>query len=232
MQIEILTLFPPLFNGFLSSSLIEKAISRKLLSICLTNIRDYADPPHHQVDDTPYGGGAGMVMRPEPLLRAIEAAKARLPQARVILLSASGTKFTQSVARELSTTSEVILICGRYEGVDQRVIDLAVDQQLCIGDYVLMGGEVPAMVVIEASARLITDVIGNAESLNDESFSSSECQLLEAPHYTRPAVFRERTVPEVLLSGDHAKIAAWKKAQAIERTRTFRPDLLAAKDKE
>lgn len=227
MRVEILTIFPEIFEGFLKASLIAKAIERGLLSISTTQIRDFADPPHYHVDDTPYGGGAGMVMRPEPLSRAIEAAKLRLPTAKVILLSASGEIFTQAKASDLSKLSELILICGRYEGVDQRAIDLHVDREICIGDYVLMGGEVPAMVLIEACVRLVPEVLGNSASTVEESFSSNKAKpQLEAPHYTRPAEFRGAKVPEVLLSGNHAQIEKWRSEKGLEATRLRRPDLL------
>lgn len=168
-----------------------------------------------------------MVMKPEPLVRAIEAAKIALPDAHVVLLTPSGKVFSQNKALELSRQSNLILVCGRYEGVDQRVIELVVDEELSIGDYVLMGGEIPAMVIIEASVRLLQDVIGNPRSLEEESFSGTneEC-LLEAPHYTKPAEFRSLKVPEVLLSGNHGEIAKWRRAQAVARTNTIRPELM------
>lgn len=227
MRVEILTLFPEIFKGFFEASLIGKAIERGLLSVTITQIRDFADAPHYHVDDTPYGGGAGMVMRPEPLSRAIEAARSRLPNAKIILLSASGELFTQAKASNLSEAQELILICGRYEGVDQRVIDLYVDHEICIGDYVLMGGELPAMVLIEASLRLVPEVLGNSESTLNESFSANKETLqLEAPHYTRPAEFSGVKVPEVLLSGNHAQIEKWRSEKGLAVTRLRRPDLL------
>ena len=226
MKVELITIFPELFSGFLTSSLIAKAQERSLLSIATLNIRDFAEPPHFHVDDTPYGGGAGMLMKAEPLAKAIEDAKTRLPNARVILLSASGQTFTQSKASELSVCPELILVCGRYEGVDQRVIDILVDEELSIGDYVLMGGEVPAMVLIEACTRLIAGVIGNEESVEHESFrSQDESTQLEAPHYTRPAEFRGRKVPDVLLSGNHKKIAEWRLAESKKLTAARRQHL-------
>ncbi len=223
MKIEILTIFPDLFSGFLASSLIGKARAKGGIEVVTTDIRRYAEPPHFHVDDTPYGGGAGMLMKPEPLCRAIEDAKARLPRARVILLSASGVSFKQSTARRLSALPELILVCGRYEGIDQRVVDLLVDEQISIGDYVLMGGEVPAMVVIEACTRLITGVVGNEESIEHESFDGkSSDAVLEAPQYTRPPEFRGLKVPEVLLSGNHQKIATWRLEQSRELTKRRR----------
>lgn len=230
MRIEVLSIFPDLFSGFLSSSLIAKAIDNKLLEIAVCNIRDFADPPHFHVDDTPYGGGAGMLMKPEPLARAIEAAKSRLPQARVILLSANGQLFRQSKAVELSSHPELILICGRYEGVDQRIIDLFVDEEISIGNYVLMGGEVPAMVLIEASVRLIDGVLGNEDSIKHESYSNETSDaILEAPHYTRPPEFRGQSVPDVLLSGNHAKIAEWRLKESRRLTAERRPELAGVK---
>ncbi len=232
-RIEILTIFPQIFDSFLATSLIQKAIARNLLSINCKNIRDFADAPHFKVDDEPYGGGAGMLMKPEPLYRAILDAKTRLPNAPVILLSASGQLFNQTKAQELNQHNELILVCGRYEGVDQRVIDLLVDLELSIGDYVLMGGEAPAMVLVEAIARLKPNIIGNEQSLNSESFAATEqapssqaATLLEAPQYTRPAEFEGHSVPATLLGGDHSKILEWRKQQSIERTKKNRPDLL------
>jgi len=226
LKIKIISIFPEIFSGFLQASLVEKAITKGIFSVETINLRDFADPPHFHVDDTPYGGGAGMVIKPEPLARAIESAKQDLTDASVILLSASGEPFTQQGARELSQKNELILICGRYEGVDQRVIDLMIDRELSIGEYVLMGGEVAAMVIIEATTRLIAGVLGNPESIAHESFSSEA--LLEGPQYTRPATFRDQTVPEVLLSGDHKKIVEWHSQQSFERTLSNRPELLSS----
>ena len=228
MRIEILTLFPEIFSGFLNSSLIKKAIDKQLLAVTLTNFRQYADPPHYSVDDSPYGGGAGMVLKPEPLAKGIREAKSRLPAAKVILLSAAGIPFKQALAKEFSQDQDLILICGRYEGVDQRVIDLYVDYEISIGDYVLMGGEIPAMVLIEATTRLIKDVIGNSDSLTVESFVTEP--LLEAPQYTKPAIFESRAVPEVLLSGNHAKISAWRAEQSQSITASRRPELKRGKN--
>ena len=181
------------------------------------------------VDDEIYGGGAGMLMKPEPLAKAIKAAKTKLPDAKVIYLSPGGTPFAQKIARDLHSAPALILLCGRYEGIDQRIIDQYVDLELSIGDYILMGGEVAAMVVIEAVSRLLTDVVGNAGSLQHESFElehSSGCLLLEGPQYTRPPEFEGQSVPAILLSGDHAKVSAWQKEQALIKTKKIRPDLL------
>ncbi len=227
MKIEILTIFPEIFSGFLSSSLIKKGIQKEDLSISFTNFRSFAEPPHNKVDDTPYGGGAGMVMKPEPIVAAIESAKKKLPDAKVILLSPSGEPFTQHKAKKLSSLPELILLCGRYEGIDQRAIDLVVDEEISIGDYVLMGGEIPAMALIEAVTRLIPGILGNEESILHESFADG---LLEAPHYTRPAEFRGAGVPEVLLSGDHKEIKLWRAEQGLKLTQSRRPDLYSKKD--
>lgn len=228
MEIHILTIFPEVFNSFLSTSLIAKARERNLVNFTVTDIREFADPPHFKVDDPPYGGGAGMVLMPEPLARAIEAAKKRLPKAKVLLLSASGTTFSQPKAAELSKEEALILVCGRYEGVDQRVIDLLVNEEISLGDYLLMGGEVASMAIIEATTRLIPGVLGNETSAITESFSATPSgkTLLEAPQYTRPADFRGIKVPPVLLSGDHSKIDAWRNETAISVTKIKRPDLL------
>jgi tRNA (guanine37-N1)-methyltransferase len=233
MKVEILTIFPEIFTSFLSTSLIGKAVDKGLLKVTTTNIRDFALPPHQHVDDAPYGGGAGMVMKPEPLTAALRAAKERLPKANVILLSPRGYPFCQTKAAELSNCEELILICGRYEGIDQRFIDLFVDQEISIGDYILMGGEVPAMVLLESSVRLIEDAIGNPSSVEEESFTPrSEHQrgLLEGPQYTRPPEFEGESVPEILLSGNHAKIARWRYEQALQITQVRRPDLLEDPD--
>lgn len=228
IAIDVLTIFPDLFKSFLDCSLVGKARERGLLEISLIDIRDFADPPHYSVDDSPYGGGAGMIMRPEPLAKAIRSSKLRHPEAPVLLMTPSGRLYNQAMARELSQRREIILVCGRYEGVDQRVIDRYVDFELSIGDYVLMGGEVPAMAVIESTLRLVDSVLGNADSIVNESFSVDQKgrTLLEAPHYTRPAEFEGAKVPEELLSGNHKLIEEWRHAKAIERTSRRRPDLL------
>ncbi|MBX7144592.1 MAG: tRNA (guanosine(37)-N1)-methyltransferase TrmD [Oligoflexia bacterium] len=227
MKIEVLTIFPEIFDGFLKGSLIGKALERGLVTIKLTDIREFADPPHFRVDDSPYGGGAGMLMKPEPLARAIEAAKARMPQAKVVLLAPSGEVFSQKLAFKFKALPELILLCGRYEGIDERVIELFVDQEISIGDFVLMGGEVAAMAVMESCIRLLDDVLGNRESLTQESFGTSgEQPLLEAPQYTRPPEFMGKHVPEALLSGNHKLIAEWRQAQSLQRTRARRPDLI------
>lgn len=229
LTFQLLTIFPGIFESFIKTSLIGKAVERGLLEFTLRDIRAFASPPHFQVDDTPYGGGAGMVMKPEPLVAAIEAARAAKSSTRVIALSASGSLFTQRQAERLSTYQDITLVCGRYEGIDQRAIEIAVDEEISIGDYVLMGGEIAAMVIIEAVARLRPDIIGNEQSLSEESFcrQSSAALLLEAPHYTRPPEFRGKAVPEVLLSGNHREIAHWRSSAAQEKTKRVRPDLIA-----
>ena len=220
--IEVLTLFPEFFDSPLNTSLTKKAIDRGHFDVQVTDIRDFATDKHNKCDDLPYGGGAGMVMKPEPLVGALEAARENVPEAPRILLTPQGEPFDQSLARELSEGPGMILTCGRYEGVDERVRQHWIDREISIGDYVLTGGEVAAMVVLDAVTRLLPGVLGNQESVAEESFST---ELLEYPHYTRPRSFRGHEVPEVLLSGHHAKIDQWRQAQSEERTRHRRPDL-------
>jgi tRNA (guanine37-N1)-methyltransferase len=222
-SVEVLTLFPRLCAAPLEESILGKARASGLLRVRVTDIREYAGGKHRVTDDVPYGGGAGMVMKPEPLVAAIEAALTREPQARVILMSPQGSRFTQAKALELSQIPSLVLICGRYEGVDERVLEW-VDEELSLGDFVLTGGELAALAVIDAVARLMPGVLGNKDSAQHESFTGEG--LLEGPQYTRPPEFRGRRVPEILLSGDHARIAAWRREQASSRTRARRPDLL------
>lgn len=223
-NIEILTIFPGIFESFLKTSLVAKAITRGLLAVKTTDIRDFSSPPHHKVDDSPYGGGAGMVMMVEPLVKAIESAKERQPSARVILLSPGGPRFTQAKAKELSELDSIIFVCGRYEGIDQRAIDLAIDEELSIGDFVVMGGEVPAMLVMEASLRLRPDVIHNEESIAFESFSPAlgDGSQVESPQYTRPEEYRGKKVPDILLSGNHKAISDWRLAESKRKTNKLR----------
>jgi tRNA (guanine37-N1)-methyltransferase len=223
-QVEILTIFPDIFRSFLETSLVGKAVDRGLFNPTLTDIRDFASAPHYKVDDSPYGGGAGMVMLVDPLVRAIRAAKQRRPNSRALLFSPTGPRFTQKKAIELSTLDELVLVCGRYEGVDQRVIDLEIDEEISIGDFVVMGGEVPAMLFIEACLRLRPEVIHNSESTAHESFSPSlgDGTLLEAPQYTRPECYEGLSVPEILLSGNHKLIEAWRLEEAKRRTARIR----------
>ncbi len=222
MRVTILTLFPGLFQGFLESSILARAIERGLVTVRLVDIRDYAPDRHHVCDDAAYGGGPGMVMKPEPIASAIEANRA--PGSRVVYLTPAGRPFTQETAAALAKEQDFLLLCGRYEGVDQRVIDAFVSDEISVGDYVLSGGEVAAMAVVDASARLVPGVIAG-ESLEEESFAGG---LLEYPHYTRPEVFRGTRVPEVLLSGHHEMIRRWRLARSIEKTMRFRPELLQA----
>jgi len=223
LSIEVLTLFPRLVRAPLEESILGKAREKGLLRVEVTDIRDHAEGKHRVTDDVPYGGGAGMVMKPEPLVAAIEAARKRLPGARVVLLSPQGKPFVQAKAQELLERGALVLVCGRYEGVDERVLGW-VDEEISLGDFILNGGEIAALAVIEAVARLVPGVLGNELSTQAESFSAPG--LLEGPQYTRPPEFRGLKVPEVLLSGDHGKIARWRKEQAVARTRERRPDLL------
>lgn len=224
MRIDVLTLFPGIFAGPLDESILKRARDTEIIEINLHNIRDWAPDKHHVVDDYPYGGGAGMVMKPEPIFAAVEAVQAYAdPAGRVILLTPQGRVFDQSLAAELATEPRLLLICGRYEGVDERVRQHLVDDEISIGDYVLGGGELPALVVIETVARLIPGVLGSAESLTHESHSGG---LLEYAQYTRPADFRGWTVPDVLLSGNHPEVDKWRQQQRLDRTRERRPDLL------
>jgi len=220
MRIDVLTLFPGFFSGVLETSLLGKAIEKGLVEVHVHQIRDWAGDKHHTVDDTPYGGGHGMVMKAEPVVAALEAVSP--PGARRLLLSARGPRLTQARARGFAAQRHLVLLCGRYEGVDERVCSF-IDEEVCIGDYVLSGGEAGAVVLIDTVARLVPGVLGNPESLVTESFSED---LLEYPQYTRPEIFRGQSVPEILLSGNHGAIAAWRRERAIERTERVRPDLL------
>jgi tRNA (guanine37-N1)-methyltransferase len=226
MIIDVLTLFPEMFSCFTNASILKKAVDRGLITINTHNFREYAHDRHHTVDDYTFGGGSGMILKPEPIFEAVEALKATIEKADVpvILLSPQGRLFSQAVAQELSRHERLVLLCGRYEGVDERVLEHVVTDEISIGDYVLSGGELPSMVLIEAVARLIPGVLGSEESAVDESHSAG---LLEYPQYTRPALYRDWAVPEVLLSGNHAEIAKWRREQALERTRQRRPDLYA-----
>ena len=224
MHIDILTLFPQMFPGPFGASILKRAIDRNMVSIDIHNIRDYTHSKHHTVDDYAYGGGAGMLLKPEPIFEAVESVKKQGAEALpVILLTPQGRLFSQHIAQELSTFGHLILICGRYEGFDERVREHLVTDEISIGDYVLGGGELAAMVVVEAVARLLPGVLGSEDSLADDSHVSG---LLEYPQYTRPAVYRGWAVPDILLSGDHARIAKWRREQSIKRTRERRPELL------
>jgi len=220
--IDILTLFPEMFSGVFSYGIMQRAAQQGLVTMRLTNIRDFTHDRHRTVDDYPYGGGAGMVLKPEPVFAAVESIE-REPGTPVILLSPRGRVFNQGVSRELSGHKHLILICGHYEGVDERVSEHLVSDEISLGDYILTGGELAAMVVVDAVVRLLPGVLGSAESLLDDSHVNG---LLEYPQYTRPVVYRGWAVPEVLLSGNHAQIARWRHEQAILRTRQRRPELL------
>jgi len=229
VQIDILTLFPQMFQGPLSSGIFKRATDRKLVGISIHNIRDYTHDKHHIVDDYAYGGGAGMVLKPEPIFEAVEAIKPDVPAEdgiealRIILLTPQGRLFCQQVALELSACNHLILICGHYEGVDERVREYLVSDEISIGDYVLSGGEFAAMVVADAVVRLVPGVLGSEASPIDDSHATG---LLEYPQYTRPSVYRGWAVPEILLSGNHAQIAKWHREQSIIRTLERRPELL------
>lgn len=220
MKFEILTLFPEIVDSFFTQSIMAKSVENNKISYDIINFRDFALDKHHTCDDTPYGGGAGMVVKPEPLGAALESIGAK--HKRVVYPTPSGKKFTQSYAADLAAESEIVIICGRYEGIDQRIIDLYVDDEICIGDYVISSGEVAALVIVDAVYRLVDGVI-NSDSLVEESFTDG---LLEYPHYTRPVTYCSKTVPDVLLSGHHANIEKWRMEKRIEKTRKVRPDLL------
>jgi tRNA (guanine37-N1)-methyltransferase len=226
LEIEILTLFPRMCEGYLAESILGKARESGLLAVRVTDVRDHAQGRHRVTDDAPYGGGAGMVMKPEPLVDAVEAARARLPGAAVVLTSPRGVRFDQALARRFAEQGRLILVCGRYEGVDERVMS-AVDMEVSVGDFVLTGGELAALCVADASARLVPGVLGNADSAGAESFAGEGELLLEHPHYTRPPEFRGMKVPEVLLSGDHRRIERWRRRESLRATRERRPDLFA-----
>jgi tRNA (guanine37-N1)-methyltransferase len=223
MRIDVFTIFPDMVGDFAGRSLLGRAREAGTLDVRVHDLRSEAQDPHRSVDDAPFGGGAGMVLMPEPVFAAVEAVD---PPRPLLALGPGGRRFDQAWARELAATDGFSLLCGRYEGLDQRIHDHLVDGELSIGDYVLGGGEVAAMVVLEAVGRLVPGVMGNDASGEDESFTDG---LLEYPHYTRPAEFRGWEVPEVLRSGDHGKVARWRRAQALARTRRDRPDLLEAR---
>ncbi len=221
MKIDVLTLFPGMFPGPLDESIIKRACESGRLRLGIHDLRDFTHDRHRTVDDRPFGGGPGMLMKPEPLFEAVETLRGE--KTRVILTSPAGRPFRQQIARELAAEAHLLLVCGSYEGFDERVRERLADDEISIGDYVLTNGALPAMVVIDAVARLLPGVLGDDESSADESFSD---RLLEYPQYTRPAEFRGMSVPEVLLSGDHAAIEQWRREQARERTAQRRPDLL------
>jgi tRNA (guanine37-N1)-methyltransferase len=224
MRIDIITIFPKMFRAVLDESIIGRAQAKEKVKFYIHDLRDYTKDKHRKVDDRPFGGGSGMLMCPEPLFNAVEAIKSKTKKnkPKVILLSPQGKKLTQKIAKDISKERQIILLCGHYEGVDERVRKNLADEEISIGDYVLTGGELAAMVLVDSVVRLLPGVLGDKNSLNFESF---EGNLLEHPHYTRPANFRNLVVPEVLLSGDHQKIADWRKKQALKRTKQRRPDL-------
>ena len=228
MKIDILTLFPEICRAPLNESMMKRAQENKIVDLRIHNLRDWTTDKHHVVDDAPFGGGQGMVMKPEPIFAGVEGLKqetsnAEIQKPTVILMSPAGRRFDQKMASELSKESHLIIICGHYEGVDHRVIEHLVDLEVSIGDYVLTNGAIAAVVLVDAVVRLLLGVLGHEHSALDDSFSA---ELLEGPQYTRPADFRGWKVPEVLLSGNHAEIAKWRKEQALNRTKENRPDLL------
>ena len=227
LQFDVFTLFPEVFGPYLDASIIQRARQNGLLEVHLHNIRDWTTDKHHVCDDLPYGGGGGMVMKPDPIFKAVEGVLGTSPACPVVLLTPQGRLFTQKVAEELAQHPHLALICGRYEGVDERVREHLVTDQISIGDYVLSGGELPALAVIDAVARLIPGVLGDPDGAWDDSHATG---LLEYPHYTRPPEFRGWTVPEILLSGDHGRIARWRREQALLRTWLRRPDMLDKAD--
>lgn len=226
MRFDVLTLFPDMFTGYLSQSLLKKALDRQLVEVHLHNIRDWAQGKHQQVDDRPFGGGPGMVLKVEPVVECVEAVQGfDQPPAHVVCLTPTGRRLDQRIVEELSQLRRLILLCGRYEGFDQRIIDLLQPDELSLGDFVLNGGEVAAMAVMDSVIRLVPGVLGDDTSSVDDSFSTGN-RRLEAPQYTRPREYRGREVPAVLLSGDHQAIARWREAESIERTKKRRADLL------
>jgi tRNA (guanine37-N1)-methyltransferase len=237
MRIDVITIFPKMFAPVLDESIIKRAQNKGKVKIYIHNLRDYSCDKHRKVDDRPFGGGSGMVMRPEPIFRAVERiikenreqrTENRRSRPKVILLCPQGKRLDQKKAKSLSKAKHLILICGHYEGIDERVRQYLIDEEISIGDYILSGGELAAMVLIDALVRLIPGVLGDKNSLNFESF---EGNLLEYPQYTRPAKFRDLPVPKVLLSGDHKSIEIWRKEEALKRTKQKRPDLLQSKAK-
>lgn len=223
MKISIITLFPEVFNPILNSSILKRAQDKGKIQFQIINLRDFGEGKHKTVDDRPYGGGAGMVLKADVFAKAVKNSKFEFRNSKLILMSASGTPFNQQKAQDLSKIDHLIIVCGHYEGVDERFIENYVDQEISIGDYVLTGGEIPAMVIADAVTRLIPGVLEKPEAVEDESFSEG---LLEYPQYTRPEEFEGKKVPQVLLSGNHAEIAKWRKQKSLEKTKKIRPNLL------
>jgi tRNA (guanine37-N1)-methyltransferase len=227
MQFDIVTIFPEMFRGVFESGIVRRAIDAGLVQIQAHDLREFTRDKHRQVDDRPFGGGAGMVMKPEPLFRAVEALHEEPPNPMVVLLTPQGRLLTQTLAQEFASKERIALICGRYEGIDERVVEKVIDEEVSIGDYVLSGGEIAAMVVIDAVTRLLPGALGSADSAANESFVGG---ILDFPQYTRPADYRGLRVPEVLLGGNHRKIERWRRRKALEKTLKMRPDLLSAGD--
>ena len=223
MRFDIITIFPEMFSGVFSEGVVRKAIQKGLLEVKVHDLRDFTTDKHRQVDDRPFGGEEGMVFKPEPLFAAVEAVRTS-PRAPVYLLSPQGRRFDGRLAMEMAGREQVVLICGRYEGVDERVAEVLADDEISIGDYVLTGGELPAMVVVDAASRFIPGVVGKEASVRHDSFTEGR---LDFPHYTRPREFRGLKVPAVLFSGDHKKIQTWRRKKALDKTVRRRPDLLA-----
>jgi tRNA (guanine37-N1)-methyltransferase len=223
-KFSVVTIFPDMVKSYLGYSILKRAIEKGLISVTVHNLRDYATDKHNTVDDYPYGGGPGMVMKPEPFFRAVEDMWPLRESCRVIMLSPRGRVFTQDVAREVAEDArETVFLCGRYEAIDERVRECLIDDEISIGDYILTGGELPALVIIDAVSRLLPDVLGDNQSAEDESFSKG---LLDYPHFTRPEEFRDMRVPKVLLSGNHEDIRKWRKQQSLKTTLQKRPELL------
>jgi len=223
LKIGIVTIFPNIFKPILNESIIKRAQEKGKVKFEIFDLRDYTDDPHRKVDDRPFGGGPGMVIRPEPVFNVMEEIKKKSLKVKTILLTPQGVKFNQRIARRLSREKHIVLICGRYEGVDERIREALIDEEISIGDYILTGGEVPALVLIEAIIRLIPGVLGDEESATLDSFENG---LLEYPQYTRPANYKGMKVPDVLLSGNHKLIQQWRRKQALKRTKERRPDLM------
>src|SRR2546426_9977783 len=229
MRFDIITIFPEIFTAVFDFGIVGRAAEAALIEIRIHDLRDYTHDRHRQVDDRPFGGGAGMVMKPEPLFRAVEAVTNGVPDVNVALLSPQGRLFNQRVAEEYARKPRLVLICGRYEGVDERIVEHLITDEVSIGDYVLSGGEIPAMVVVDAVTRLIPGALGCEQSAERESFAGG---LLDYPHYTRPAEYRGMKAPEVLLSGNHAEIDRWRRDEALKKTLRRRPDLIGNERRE
>ena len=227
LQFDVFTLFPEIFTPYLEASILQRAIERRIIHVDLHNIRDWTSDKHHVTDDAPFGGGGGMVMKPEPIFASVESVLGTQKECPIILLTPQGRVFTQKIAEELAVQDHLALLCGHYEGVDERVRQHLVTDEISIGDYVLTGGELPALILIDALARLRPGTLGDPEGAANDSHSTG---LLEYPHYTRPPVFRDWKVPDVLLSGHHAQITKWRREQALIRTLQRRPDMLEKAD--